>query len=257
MGFRTSITEKIREITIINLICGSDYLLYLCNVYQSKLLIIMRRRITLSIAIISFIFLFTINSCKETDFFILNSDTVKICNQVWTTKNLNVDHYRNGDLIPEVQDDYKWAHATSGAWCYYNNDPENGKIYGKLYNYYAITDPRGLAPEGWHIPSSEEWDEMEKCIGVPIEEANRRNWEQDCKYTFSGLPGGWRLLVDSGEYAKFFDLGIDTYWWKIYKEIKNTHSGVIQWGFDGEQVITLNISTDIDRSGYYVRCIKD
>jgi uncharacterized protein (TIGR02145 family) len=73
--------------------------------------------------------------------------------QRWMTRNLEVTHYRNGDLIPEVQDQTTWNNLTTGAWCYYNNDPALGAIYGKLYNWYAVNDARGLAPQGWHIPS--------------------------------------------------------------------------------------------------------
>jgi uncharacterized protein (TIGR02145 family) len=81
---------------------------------------------------------------------------VKIGSAKWTTRNLDVARYKNGDLIPQVQDPAKWACLKTGAWCYYNNDPKNGKLYGKLYNWYAVNDPRGLAPKGFHIPSRDE-----------------------------------------------------------------------------------------------------
>ena len=71
-----------------------------------------------------------------------NIETVVIGTQEWTVKNLDVSRYRNGDIIPEVKDHKKWVELKTGAWCYYNNDPENGKIYGKLYNWYAVNDPR-------------------------------------------------------------------------------------------------------------------
>jgi uncharacterized protein (TIGR02145 family) len=80
------------------------------------------------------------------------AQTVIIGSQVWTSTNLNVSAYRNGDLIPQVQDDDTWNKLTTGAWCYYNNDSSNGTKYGKLYNWYAVNDPRGLAPKGYHIP---------------------------------------------------------------------------------------------------------
>jgi uncharacterized protein (TIGR02145 family) len=92
-------------------------------------------------------------------------DTVKICEQVWMIKNLDVDKYRNGDIIIEVKDADEWENLETGAWCYYNNDPELGKIYGKLYNWYAVNDPRGLAPQGWHVASDSEWTELENCLG--------------------------------------------------------------------------------------------
>ena len=82
---------------------------------------------------------------------------VSICSQTWMFKNLNVDRYRNGDPIPNVTDPAIWAGLTTGAYCYYNNDSATyAVVYGKLYNWYAVNDPRGLAPEGWHVPSDVE-----------------------------------------------------------------------------------------------------
>jgi uncharacterized protein (TIGR02145 family) len=91
--------------------------------------------------------------------------TTTICDQVWMVKNLDVDHYRNGDPIPQVTDPTAWASLTTGAWCYYNNDPANGNIYSKYYNWYAVNDPRGLAPVGWHVPSDAEWTSLSNCLG--------------------------------------------------------------------------------------------
>ncbi len=91
---------------------------------------------------------------------IIQYNSVKIGNQVWMTENLNVDRFRNGELIPEAKTKEEWIKAGENkqpAWCYYNNDPSNGKKYGKLYNWYAVSDSRGLAPENWRIPSDKEW----------------------------------------------------------------------------------------------------
>ena len=87
--------------------------------------------------------------------------SVKIGNQIWMAENLDVNHFRNGDLIPEAKTDEEWERAgqeEKPAWCYYDNNPENGKKYGKLYNWYAVNDKRGLAPVGWHIPTIYEWE---------------------------------------------------------------------------------------------------
>ena len=84
-------------------------------------------------------------------------NSVTIGTQCWTQTNLNVSKYRNGDIIPQVTDPTAWANLTSGAWCYFDNDTSNGPVYGKLYNWYAVNDPRGLAPADWHIPSDDEW----------------------------------------------------------------------------------------------------
>lgn len=88
------------------------------------------------------------------------------CGQTWTTKNLNVSHYRNGDIIPQVTDANQWANLTTGAWCWYNNDSATYSQYGKLYNWYAVNDSRGLAPLGWHVPSDTEWNKFIKCLDV-------------------------------------------------------------------------------------------
>ena len=93
--------------------------------------------------------------------------TVTIGSQTWTSTNLNVTTYRNGDAIPEVQDGAAWANLNSGAWCHLNNDPANDAIYGKMYNHYAIEDPRGLAPVGYHVPTFAEYVTMFEALPVP------------------------------------------------------------------------------------------
>ena len=96
------------------------------------------------------------------------SQTVTIGTQVWSTKNLDVSTFRNGDPIPQAKSDDEWAKAgenKQAAWCYYKNDPANGAKYGKLYNWYAVNDPRGLAPVGYHIPTTEEWGVLAKILG--------------------------------------------------------------------------------------------
>ena len=90
---------------------------------------------------------------------------VAIGSQVWTSTNLNVSTYRNGDVIPQVQDKDTWDKLTTGAWCYYENNAANGTKYGKLYNWYAVNDARGLAPAGWHIPTDQEWTVLENSLG--------------------------------------------------------------------------------------------
>lgn len=83
-------------------------------------------------------------------------NVVKIGRQLWTTENLNVSHYRNGDPVLQVANTAEWMRSQTGAWSHYDNDPKIGRIHGKLYNWYAITDPRGLIPEGWRLPTRED-----------------------------------------------------------------------------------------------------
>ena len=96
------------------------------------------------------------------------AQTVTIGSQTWTTKNLDVATFRNGDAIPQAKTDEEWKAAGRNkqpAWCYYENDPKNGTKYGKLYNWYAVNDARGLAPAGWHIPTDEEWTVLSTFLG--------------------------------------------------------------------------------------------
>ena len=116
--------------------------------------------------------------------------TIKYGVQVWIASNLNVTHFRNGDVIPEAKTEEEWIKAGksgSPAWCYYDNDPENGKKYGKLYNWYAIGDKRGLVPEGWHVSANADWRTLIKNLlgvdvaGVKLKSTDRmeiQKWDQ-------------------------------------------------------------------------------
>lgn len=98
----------------------------------------------------------------------LTQETITNGLQVWMTKNLNEDKFRNGDHIPQATSIEEWKSAGENkqpAWCYYDNDPANGAKYGKLYNWYAVNDPRGLAPKGYHIPSGEELLKLNEYLG--------------------------------------------------------------------------------------------
>lgn len=147
--------------------------------------------------------------------------TVTIGTQVWATKNLDVSFFRNGDPIPEAKTDEEWLAAgrkEQPAWCYYNNDPANGEKYGKLYNWYAVNDPRGLAPSGYHIPTDEDWTRLTDFLGgeskAGMKMKSTEFWaEIEGKYAtnesgFSGLPGGCRMSDGS-----FSGIGKLTYYW--------------------------------------------
>lgn len=91
---------------------------------------------------------------------------VNIGGQKWMTENLNVAHFKNGDEIPVITDPVEWAAADYAACCFYDNDPRNQNEYGKLYNWYAVTDPRGLAPDGWRVPSGTDFDNLVNLLGT-------------------------------------------------------------------------------------------
>lgn len=119
------------------------------------------------IILVVIVFTFSLLNGQVTDIDSNTYKTVKIGNQEWMAENLNVSHFRNGDPITEAKTDKEWVKAMEEkqpAWCYiYDIDP-NGEKYGKLYNIYAICDSRGLAPQGYHIPSQEEWELLFKTI---------------------------------------------------------------------------------------------
>jgi len=108
---------------------------------------------------------------------------VQIGTQIWSARNLYVTKYLNGDTIPQITDATAWAAATGGAWCYPNNDSANGPIYGKLYNWHAVNDPRGLAPSGWHVSTIGELDVLDSYLGGqsvsggPMKETGTVHWD--------------------------------------------------------------------------------
>jgi len=105
-----------------------------------------------------------------------NYTTVKIGNQWWMAENLKVTKYRNGMPIPEVTDSADWVNQSTGAWCRYENGTGQVIPEGLLYNYMTITNPNILAPEGWHIPTDEEWKTLEKELGMTQQQANGLSW---------------------------------------------------------------------------------
>jgi len=205
---------------------------------------------------------------------IINLPSVTIGAQVWTTKNLNVSTYRDGTPIPKVEDAATWGSLTTGAYCYYNNDSATyAPVYGKLYNWYAVHDPRGLAPVGWHVPSDVEWNILVKYLDPAADTIcsgcnqsliaggamkstigwNRPNTGATNSSGFSGLPGG-----DCGVSGGSFNgIGTNGAWWSStettefgtpnacwYHELFYSPSFVIR-GAEGKT------------HGFSVRCLRD
>ncbi len=102
--------------------------------------------------------------------------TIKIGEQWWMAENLQVTHYRNGDIIPNVTDNSEWTNLDSGALCYYDNNKTNKNDYGALYNWYAMNDTRNIAPAGWHVPTDTEWKQLEMYLGMSQTDADNENW---------------------------------------------------------------------------------
>lgn len=185
------------------------------------------------------------------------SPTIVIGAQQWMEKNLNTSFYRNGDTIPYVTNATQWANLTSGAWCYYNNDPANGEIYGKLYNWYAVNDSRGLAPTGWHIPTDAEWTTLTTTLGGESVAGGKMKsagttWRTPSlgnnSSGFTGLPGGVCDLNGS-----FFQIGTHGYFWSS-TEFNTTSSKYLNLMFHNNSTLSLMYNKLF---GFSVRCIKD
>jgi uncharacterized protein (TIGR02145 family) len=186
------------------------------------------------------------------------NETITLGQQVWMVKNLNVDTFRNGDPIPQVTSAKDWKKAGNNeqpAWCYYDNDSTNGNKYGRLYNWYAVTDPRGLAPDGWHIPSDSEWTALVKFLGE--ENAGHKmksstGWMENGNGSnesgFSGLPGGYR-----NEKGVFMHIGGPGNWWSS-SQAANLRSWSVHLFSDLNGTL---IDIYDKRSGFSVRCLKD
>ncbi len=185
--------------------------------------------------------------------------TVVIGTQTWMAENLNVSTFRNGDTIPEVKNDEEWLKAGENkqpAWCYNINDKSKGMIYGKLYNWYAVNDLRGLAPEGWNVPTDEEWTLLtdylggEEVAGTKMKSSN--GWIENRNVTnesgFSGLPGGSR-----DPDGAFFGVGYGGSWWSS-TEIGTFNARSLDLGYDDGNVYR---SFGTKHYGFSVRCLKD
>jgi uncharacterized protein (TIGR02145 family) len=182
---------------------------------------------------------------------------VKIGDQVWMSFNLNTDKFRNGDLIPEAKTNEEWVEAGEKGlpvWCYYENNSTNGGQYGKLYNWFAVNDPRGLAPNDWHIPSDDEWISLVNILGQNegLKLKSKDGWERNGNGTndsgFSGLPGGYRKKDGEFKY-----LGAMGHWWSS-TENDNEDGWQITLGFNTNRLMR----GDFEKiHGMSVRCIKD
>jgi len=189
--------------------------------------------------------------------------TVKIGNQWWMAENLKVTHYRNGDKIPNVTDDADWSNLTNGAYCYYNYDVDNESVYGVLYNFFAVSDNRNIAPEGWHISTDTDWKKLtdylggENAAGDKMKEVGTSHWYVSNEGAtnesgFTALPGGWRN-IDGKFYWQylygFFWTPIEINYGVVHRRLHcNTH--------DVERYQS-DMPVPHSRRGYSVRCVKD
>ena len=198
--------------------------------------------------------------------------TIQIGEQLWMAENLRVEHYLNDDIIQKVTDGDKWIQLKEGACASYANEDSSVSKYGLLYNFYAVEDPRGLAPRGWHVPTDEDWKKLEIYVGMSkssVDSTGRRGQEVGGKLKdvdsgfwhspntgatnesrFSALPGGYRY----GRHGSFFYEGLRAYFWSSTESSDSS--------FEFFRLLEYSLST-VDRNGYNkyfglsVRCIKN
>jgi uncharacterized protein (TIGR02145 family) len=193
---------------------------------------------------------------------------VTIGTQIWSSTNFDVTTYRDGTPIPQVTDPTQWANLTTGAWCYYNNDPANGTIYGKLYNWYAVAgihdnDPstpnKILAPQGWHVPSDAEWTTLTNFLGGATVAGGKMkstgtslwqspNTSATNESGFTGLPAGYRWTNDA-----FDSIGLYGGWWSSSESGTATALGrELNYNYGYAFGYSLN-----KKGGFSVRCLRD
>jgi len=205
-------------------------------------------------------------------------DIVSIGEQDWIVQNLKVTHYRNGDPIEHVTDNSTWADLSTGAYCAYNNEESNADTYGYLYNWYAVNDSRNIAPEGWHVPTDEEWKTLEQALGMSQSEADDtgyRGTDEGSKLAdradlwtdgnlenntafgesgFSALPAGYRdyygLFDGLGSYALFwssteYSSGSDDAWGR---HLYSDNSAVSRNSYDKQYGFSIRLVRDLWQS---------
>lgn len=182
--------------------------------------------------------------------------TVTIAGKTWMSENLRVGRYRNGEPIPEVRDPKAWGELKSGAWSAYDLRDENGTTYGKLYNWHAVNDPRGIAPEGWHIASDREWAELveatggEQLAGIGLKAAGKWSGSPESRPTgFDALPAGARRDIDGG----FRMLGQFARFWTS-TAAGETKAIARAIGFYDDAVRSGDVKKE---NGFSVRCVKE
>ncbi len=194
--------------------------------------------------------------------------TIQIGSQTWMAENLKTTKYNDGTTIPNITNNTAWSNSSSDAWSYYTNEPLHNEKYGKLYNWYAVNTGK-LCPQGWHIPTDADWNELEFSQGLPHSEAEEHGWRGAIQNTggklksergwktngiasnqsgFSALPGGYRHSNGT-----FNNISLNGLWWS---STENTTD--IAWARN-----LYHNRNDVDRGvdpkgyGYSCRCVKD
>jgi uncharacterized protein (TIGR02145 family) len=183
--------------------------------------------------------------------------SIIINGQEWMQQNLAVTKYRNGDPIPTGLSNTTWQNTTNGAYAIYNNDEANNSLYGKLYNWYAVNDSRGVCPTGWHVPSDAEWTTLTNNLGGSSVAGGKMkttmgwtapNTGATNESGFTGLPGGYRSFNGGysgvGDYDICWSSSEDDSSFAWYRELEYFNSSVLR-------------NRQFKQLGFSVRCVRD
>lgn len=183
--------------------------------------------------------------------------TIRIGDQCWMAENLKVTKYRNGDTIPMITNNSIWIGLGTGAYCNYNNNTFNSNTYGRLYNWYAVSDSRNIAPDGWHIPTDAEWITLENYLGgylvaggkMKVASGNVPPWNGTNTSGFAALPAGMRFQGN----GIFYDMDTSTGYWSTTGYNAATARCMVLILDEPWSILTNYSKT----SGISIRCIKD
>ena len=191
--------------------------------------------------------------------------TVTIGSQTWMAKNLEVTHYRNGDIIPNITNQTSWDNTSLGAWCDYEHNSAYGDIYGHLYNWYTVNDPRNVAPNGWHVATRADYQLLVTYLGGTIgqedsvagghmKEAGLLHWVSpntgaSNSSGFTALPAGWL------EFNGFYSIFEGTIWWAVDPLTQNNASKFAYSNGAGHAGALPLMA--LPNAGCSIRCVKD
>jgi len=183
---------------------------------------------------------------------------IEIGNQCWTKENLKTTKYADGSVIPNVTDSLLWQELTYGAWANYENSAGNDSVYGKLYNWYTVTDPRNICPAGWHVPSDAEWTTLTDFLGGESFAGGKMKtttgWQAPNTVAtnesgFSGLPGGNR----GPNTSPFVSVGYSGNWWSSSED----DTGFVWYRYLYYSSGNVSRSSSNQLNGFSIRCLRD